>query len=329
MHRKHLTTTRRTVQTAFTLFCLYAGWQFYRFYQWAIGASKTYVARPPAVEGFLPIGALVSLKRLILTHQYDPIHPAGLTIFLAALSLGLLLRKGFCGWICPVGFASNLAELAGRRLKITLTPPEWFDIPLMSIKYMLLAFFSYLILWKMPIQAIETFLHSEYNMIVDIKMLYFFVSPSRLAGGIMLGLLILSFFLRNPWCRYLCPYGALLGLLALVSPFQVKRNPDTCITCKKCERVCPAAIPVSSKTTVRSPECIGCLECVAVCPPKDCLEIKIYRERTHPFVLPAMIMTLFLGFWLAATITDHWQNRLPLDVIKKHYAKGLDIAHPK
>jgi polyferredoxin len=328
MNRKHLPNMRRIVQLAFTLFCLYTGWQFYHFYQWAIGASTIYVARPPSVEGFLPIGALVSLKRLILTHNYDSIHPAGLTIFLAALTLGLLLRKGFCGWICPVGFASNLAELTGRKFKTILTPPTWFDIPLLSIKYLLLAFFSYLILWKMPLPAIETFLRSEYNMIVDVKMLYFFMSPSRLAGGIMLSLLALSFFFRNPWCRYLCPYGALLGLLALVSPFQVKRNAGTCIGCKKCEKVCPASIPVSLKTTMRSPECVGCLECVAICPPKACLEITIYQKLIHPYVLPVMVITLFLGFWLTAVMTGHWHNQLPIETIKKYYETGLTITHP-
>ena len=329
MHRTYISGLRQTVQIAFTLFCLYAGWQFYHFHQWAIGASAIYVARPPSVEAFLPIGALVSFKRLILIHQYDPIHPAGLTIFLAILCLGLLLRKGFCGWICPVGFASNLAERVGRHFKVTLIPPPWFDIPLLSIKYLLLAFFSYLILWRMPAQAIETFLRSDYNMIVDSKMLYFFMSPSRLAGGIMLGVLVLSFFLRNPWCRYLCPYGALLGLLALISPFQIKRNPGTCIACKKCERVCPASIPVSIKMTMRSPECIGCLECVAVCPPKECLEIKIYQQRTYPYLLPALVVTLFLSFWLAAKVTDRWQNHLPLEDVKKYYKMGLGIAHPR
>ncbi len=329
MNRKYLPSTRRTVQAGFAIFCLYAGWQFYRFYQWAIGASATYVARPPAVEGFLPISALVSLKRLVLTHQYDPIHPAGLTIFLAALCLGLLLRKGFCGWICPVGFASNLAEMTGRRLKANLTPPGWLDTPLLSLKYLLLAFFSYLILWKMPGQAIESFLRSDYNMIVDIKMLYFFISPSRLAGGAMLGLLALSFFLRNPWCRYLCPYGAMLGLLALVSPFQVRRNQRKCIDCKKCERTCPAAILVSTKTTMRSPECIGCLECVAVCPAKDCLDIKIYQRRSHPYLLPALVLSLFFSFWLTAKATDHWQNQLPIEIIKRYYQTGLSITHPR
>ena len=329
MNRRHLPTIRRTVQLAFSLFCLYSGWQLYRFYQWAIGASTVAVDHPSAVEGFLPIGALVGLKRLILTHQYDPIHPAGLTIFLAALALGLLLRKGFCGWICPIGFASNLAQLVGRKLKISCTPPPWLDIPLLSIKYLLLALFGYLILWRMSIPAIEMFLRSDYNMVVDVKMLYFFLSPSRLAGAIMLGILGLSFFVRNPWCRYLCPYGALLGLLASISPFQVKRQATTCINCKKCERVCPASIEISSKPTMRNPECIGCLECVAVCPPKECLAISVYQKPTPVWLLPTLVLTLFFAFWLGAKMGGHWDNQLPVETVKQAYAKGMDISHPR
>ena len=87
-------------------------------YLWASSQSDIYVPRPPSVEAFLPISALVNLKRLVLTGQFDTIHPAGLTIFMAALVIGLLLRKGFCGWICPVGFASNLAEAFSRRFKL-------------------------------------------------------------------------------------------------------------------------------------------------------------------------------------------------------------------
>ena len=104
---KWISSLRIAVQAGFTLFCLYAGYRFYLFYLWGTGQSDIYVPRPPSVEAFLPIGALVGLKRFLLSGHFDMIHPAGLTIFMAALVIGLLLRKGFCGWICPVGFVSN------------------------------------------------------------------------------------------------------------------------------------------------------------------------------------------------------------------------------
>jgi len=110
MKRPPIRTLRTLVQSGFAAFCLFAGYQFYHFYLWAMGESEVYVPRPPSVEGFLPISALLGLKRLMLTGRYDEIHPAGLTIFLSALIIALLLRKGFCGWICPVGFCPNLIE---------------------------------------------------------------------------------------------------------------------------------------------------------------------------------------------------------------------------
>jgi hypothetical protein len=82
---------RRLIHGAFLLFRLFTGFRFYRFYQWAV-AGGDYTPRPPSVEAFLPIGALVSLKQFILTRQYDTLHPAGLTIFIAALFLGFLFH---------------------------------------------------------------------------------------------------------------------------------------------------------------------------------------------------------------------------------------------
>ena len=72
--------------------------------------------RPAAAEAFLPLSALLGLKRFLLTGQYDPIHPAGLTILLVALCTAILCRRGFCGYLCPVGWLSGLLARLGHGL---------------------------------------------------------------------------------------------------------------------------------------------------------------------------------------------------------------------
>ncbi|MEW6219435.1 MAG: 4Fe-4S binding protein [Thermodesulfobacteriota bacterium] len=176
---RHLTRLRRLVQTGFALVCLYSGWRFVQFLDWARGESAAFVPRPPAVEGFLPISALVAAKQLLLAGIYDRVHPAGLTIFLAAIAIALVARKGFCGWICPVGFFSHLLEAAGRRLGILVRLPGWLDQLLTVPKYLLFAFFALIILWQMDLAAIQAFLATSYNLVVDAKMLDFFIAPSR------------------------------------------------------------------------------------------------------------------------------------------------------
>ena len=53
------------------------------------------------------------------------------------------------------------------------------------------------------------------------------------------GMLVLSMFVGRPYCRYLCPYGALLGICARVSKFRPTVTPDTCTQCRLCEASCP------------------------------------------------------------------------------------------
>lgn len=328
---KRINVLRRMVQGGFALFCLYAGYRFYQYYLWASSQSDTYVPRPPSVEAFLPISALVNLKRLVLTGQFDTIHPAGLTIFIAALVIALFLRKGFCGWICPVGFASNLAESFSRRFKLLLTPPAWLDYPLLTLKYLILIFFSYLILLKMDVVSIENFNSSTYNLVADVKMMFFFLAPSTLSIWVIAFLIVASFFLRNFWCRYLCPYGALLGIIAIFSPLNVRREEKNCIDCKKCDTICPGAIQVSRKEIVRTPECIGCGECISTCPAKNCLSLSGPGRRKVPLVtLPVAILAVFFLFYSWAVTTGHWHSKIAPDVMQQIHSSTQvkQLEHP-
>lgn len=314
-------TLRTWFQTAFLAYTLRIGYRFYQFYLWAIGQSTAAVTRPAGVEGFLPISALLSAKRFILTGHFDPIHPAGLTIFLSALVTALLFRKGFCGWICPVGSLSNLCERILRKIPLRIPElPVWLNRPLLSLKYILLSFFLYIIIWKMDLQTVAAFQRSFYNLAADAKMLLFFIAPSPLAGGIIMAIIVLSLLFRNFWCRYLCPYGALLGLLALASPFQIRRDASTCINCHQCDEICPGSLVVSRQQTVRSCECVGCMDCVSVCPRENCLTVKVPggRQVTN-YLVPAAIILTFFAFFAAALITGHWHSKVPVETLQKVY----------
>jgi polyferredoxin len=321
--KKYLPLLRLGMQGIFMFFCLLVGYRFYRFFLWATSGGD-FVPRPPAVEAFLPLGALVSLKRFVLTGHYDRLHPAGLTIFIAALVIALLFRKGFCGWICPVGFIFDLEARLTSKFHKTWHLPGWLENPLRSLKYLLLAFFFYLVVWNMDLRAIDGFTRSPYNLMVDAKMLLFFLHPSAMAIGIIVFLFAVSLLLRNFWCRYLCPYGGLLGLLAMASPFQVKRESSSCIDCKKCEQACPAGIIVTDKETVRDAECVGCMECVVSCPVPDCLTLSLSgRKRMALFWLPLGIIAVFMTFYLVARFSGHWHSAVPVELFKKMYRMAI------
>lgn len=138
------------------------------------GASTALVSRPPGVEGFLPIGALTSVKYLLVSGTIHPVHPAALVIFLAILLMSLLAKKSFCSWLCPVGTLSEGSHKLGRLLfgrNFRIWP--WLDVMLRGIKYLLLLLFVKFILLDMSAEALGRFLDAPYWAVSDVKMLHF------------------------------------------------------------------------------------------------------------------------------------------------------------
>lgn len=329
-----LPTLRWAAQGAYLLFFVLVGIEFHSFYRQIVSGGPVTAHRPPAVEGFLPISALVSLKRFLLTGRYDEVHPAGLTILVAAILSSLLARKVFCSWVCPVGGISRALEWVGkrtlwRRQKRATIVNRRVDLLLSSLKYLLLAFFAWAILWKMDGDAIRQFVHTPYNYAADAKMLLFFTDISRTAGATLLLLVLLSIVFKHFWCRYLCPYGALLGLVSWISPQRVVRDEAACIDCRACTRACPVEIRVHRKPSVWTPECTGCMTCVASCPVEDCLTVtRKGKNSLSPYLIPLVGLATIYLLWGAARLTGHWHTSLPVSTLSEVYRIAGSLVHP-
>lgn len=304
---------RSMVQLSFALLCLWIGIEFALFVRWGqSGGAAVFVPRPPGVEGFLPISALISLKYWLQTGVINEVHPAGLFILIAILLSGVLLKKAFCGWLCPIGTLSESLWMFGQKIFGKNLPlPRWADYPLRSLKYLLLLFFVVSI-WQMDVPTLFRFIESPYNKMADAKMYLFFAHISSIALWTILILAALSVVVRNFWCRFLCPYGALLGFLSWLSPSKITRSPSTCIDCELCTKACPSGINVHTAKRVRSDECMACLRCVEACPVKNTLEMRASRSgRAIPnWVFGVLVVGTFMAVTGLAMLTGHWQNRL-------------------
>ena len=77
--------------------------------------------------------------------------------------------------------------------------------------------------------------------------------------------------MERPWCKYACPFGAVLGLTNLFRIFKIRRVAATCRNDGACSLMCPMNIPVDEKKVVRNHQCISCMECTseARCPVKE------------------------------------------------------------
>jgi NAD-dependent dihydropyrimidine dehydrogenase PreA subunit len=148
---------------------------------------------------------------------------AALAFFLLPLGVALFFGRAFCAAVCPQGAIQDLVLV--RPLKV----PGWLDHGLRLLAY------AYLGLGVLLAATGSAFVICEYDP---------FVALFRMSGGAGIlalgaGFLLLGMFIGRPYCRWLCPYGALLGLAAFFSRRRVTITPDVCTQCRLCEASCP------------------------------------------------------------------------------------------
>ncbi len=308
---------RRSSQIILTLVVGVIGVQFTLWIRAHLAGRMPTVSRPPGAEGFLPIDGMMATRHLLHTGQIDPVHPAALAIFLAIIAMSIIVAKSFCSHLCPVGLISEWLGRLGIRLTGTsLSLPKWLDIPLRSLKFLILGFFGWAVWFALSPQGVADFLDSPYARIVDAKMWKFFAPPSHTTIAVLGVLIVASIFIRDFWCRYLCPYGALLGVFGRFALFKVTRNADICTDCRGCTAVCPARIKVHQLQRVSSIECTSCQDCVMACPVEGCLTVRApsLLGGWKSWLRPVAVVAIAVGIWCAVVlgfrVTGHWRNHI-------------------
>jgi polyferredoxin len=202
-----------------------------------------------------------------------------------------------------------------------------------------MAFFVFII-GGMSAAALENFMVQPYGLLADVKMLHFFLHMSTTALVVVGVLVVLSVFIKNFWCRYACPYGAVMSLASLLSPTKIRRDTESCIECGKCAKACPQNLPVNKLVQVRSAECTACMECVSSCSTQNALQFALPpRSATSlaqrwtgrivsPMAAAVILAAIFFGGIGLARATHHWQTNLSDDAYRELIPHVDDDTHP-
>jgi polyferredoxin len=209
-----------------------------------------------------PIG---SLQHFAALHQL-PLYLAGV-LGLVGLASGRLT----CGWLCPFGLVQDLAyRLPTRKWSPRVRLPRgvpavgrWLPFGFLIVFVLALPFLTGE-QWFSKICPAGT-LQAGLPWVVLSETIrsqagWFFAFKVAILAG-FLGWMVV---IRRPWCRYVCPLGAIYALFNPIAVFRLHADEQACSGCGSCRRACP--VDIDPLTEASSMRCIHCLECVRVCP---------------------------------------------------------------
>ena len=261
-----IVTVRRISQVFFLLlflwFCIAAtvGQAFWQLRGWPI-------------NWFLELDPLTALATVLSTGTLY----ANLLWALAAIVLTLLVGRFFCGFVCPLGTTNQFTGWLARRGDVSAARTAANrHRPLQSTKYYILAFLLVLALMGSvqtglidPLPLLYRSINLSLAPIADRGLKAMSDEPRFYASAWLLGVVFLSIVglnlvLPRFFCRFVCPLGALFGLMSRFTPWRLGKTSDKCGDCCLCDEYCEGACRPSGK--IITSECVMCFNCMDRCP---------------------------------------------------------------
>jgi len=209
-------------------------------------------------------------------HQFCPysavcfgaMYPRGIITYSITIIISILIListifigRKFCSYVCFLGTIQEKLYIFNRNNYKEIVPQKLHKI---------LSLLKYLVLLFTVIFAILLIQYSYFKFCPVLSIS--FISRIGLPSAIFLTVFVVfSFFIERVWCRYLCPYGALMNLFQYIGKFlgikrlRISRNIAESINCKNCKNYCPMGIDIGDCNEGIDPNCVHCLKCVRVC----------------------------------------------------------------
>lgn len=301
-----------------------------------------------SLHALCPFGGVVTLYNLATLGTFiKKIHASSVILMSIIFLLAILFGSVFCGWVCPLGTMQEWVGKLGSKLsakKYNHFVPIKADKVLRYIRYIVLGWVIFVtarsgtLLFSNidPYNALFTFWSEEVSV------------PALI---ILATTLILALFVERPWCKYACPYGALLGLTNKFRIFKIRRAAGTCINCGKCTGSCPMNIQIDQKEKITDLQCISCLECTSEksCPIENTLFMgtSVINKTSSPhsqkkeperggavmkirtFTMGIIILAFIFGGISAALAADLWttlSDKVPAKITRGDFAGNYNPA---
>lgn len=262
----------------------------------------------PGNEARGPVTLFFDLDPLVMLTMWLGGHAAaGLLLALVTVCFTLILGRWFCGWVCPFGTVHNMfngirmakgkdkikagsysvlqkgkyyiltivlaCAFFGANLAGWLDPFSFLYRALATAIYpMVNAFLQGFFSWMYEVDPIK--LSAVTEPVYGVLRQYFlaFSQPHYYWGmllGVLFGVVIaLNMFRNRFWCRYICPLGALLGILGKNPVVRINVDKGKCNDCSLCRMECQTGADPVGGSGWRAAECIYCWTCESVCPNK-------------------------------------------------------------
>jgi polyferredoxin len=251
------------------------------------------------VKLFLDFDPLIFITTLFTSHGHR--IPSVFFLSLSLVVVTVVLGRVFCGWICPLGTLHNIVGSLKRRhsrkihagwhkakyyILFMLIASSVFTLQLTGIMdpiSLLIRSFS-LSIFPLLNHGIRSLFDSIYDAnipgIVNLsEPVYGFLKGHLLSfrepyylqailiGSLFIAILSLNFLERRFWCKYLCPLGALLGLLSRYSLLKREAS-EGCTSCGICASHCQGGALPEKNEVWKNTECLACFDCDDICPQK-------------------------------------------------------------